>query len=125
MIYEIDYESGEAYYIQLRNQIILRIAASVLRNGDTLPSVRQMAELIGINMHTVNKAYAVLREEGFLSIDRRGSVVVINENHARALGMLREDLQIALARAKARGISQEEIHRTADEILNHYDGSLR
>ena len=120
MIFEIDSESGEAYYIQLRNQIILHIATSALRKGDTLPSVRQMADRIGINMHTVNKAYAVLREEGFLSIDRRGSVIVVNEDHARALRMLREDLEIALARAKARGISQTEIHRMADEILNHY-----
>lgn len=56
---EIDFNSEEAIYMQLRNQIILGIATSRLQDGDTLPSVRQMAECIGINMHTVNKAYAV------------------------------------------------------------------
>lgn len=68
---QIDFNSDEALYIQLRNQIILGIATSRLQEGDTLPSVRQMAETIGINMHTVNKAYSVLRQEGLLCIDRR------------------------------------------------------
>ena len=55
---QIDFNSDEAIYIQLRNQIILGIATSQLQEGDPLPSVRQMADCIGINMHTVNKAYS-------------------------------------------------------------------
>ena len=73
---EIDFNSEEAIYMQLRNQIIMGIATSRLQNGDTLPSVRQLAELIGINMHTVNKAYSVLRQEGIVSIDRRRGAVI-------------------------------------------------
>ena len=65
---QIDFNSDEAIYIQLRNQIILGIATSRIQEGDTLPSVRQLADNIGINMHTVNKAYSVLRQEGLLSI---------------------------------------------------------
>ena len=71
MIIEIDFNSDEALYMQLRNQIILGIATSQFREGDSLPSVRQLADNIGINMHTVNKAYTVLREEGFIKLDRR------------------------------------------------------
>lgn len=71
MLIKIDFQSDEALYIQLRNQIILGIATSTLHEGDVLPSVRQLAEDIGINMHTVNKAYSVLRQEGFVTIDRR------------------------------------------------------
>ena len=83
---EIDFNSEEAIYMQLRNQIILGIATSRLQDGDTLPSVRQMAECIGINMHTVNKAYAVLRKEGIVSIDRRkGAVICIDSNKLLAL----------------------------------------
>ena len=66
MIIEIDFNSDEAIYIQLRNQIIMGIATSTIHEGDSLPSVRQLADNIGINMHTVNKAYNVLRQEGFL-----------------------------------------------------------
>ena len=62
MIIEIDFNSDEALYLQLRNQIILGIATSRIREGDELPSVRQLAGDIGINMHTVNKAYSVLRQ---------------------------------------------------------------
>ena len=71
MVIEIDFQSGEALYTQLMNQIILGIATSRLQEGDPLPSVRQLADTIGINMHTVNKAYSLLRQEGFVSIDRR------------------------------------------------------
>lgn len=60
MIVEIDFNSEEALYIQLINQIIIGIATDQIREGDTLPSVRQLADNIGINMHTVNKAYSVL-----------------------------------------------------------------
>ena len=56
MILEIDFNSDEALYIQLRNQIIVGIATDRLREGDSLPSVRQLADNIGINMHTVNQA---------------------------------------------------------------------
>ena len=57
MILEVDFNSEEALYIQLRNQIIVGIATNRLKEGESLPSVRQLAESIGINMHTVNKAY--------------------------------------------------------------------
>ena len=68
MIVEIDFNSEEALYIQLINQIIIGIATDQIREGDTLPSVRQLADNIGINMHTVNKAYSVLKQEGFLRV---------------------------------------------------------
>ena len=61
MVIEIDFNSDEAIYMQITNQIIMGIATSRLHEGDTLPSVRQLASIAGINMHTVNKAYALLR----------------------------------------------------------------
>ena len=81
MVIEIDFQSDEALYTQLMNQIIMGIATSTIHEGDTLPSVRQLADNIGINMHTVNKAYNVLRQEGFLQLDRRrGAVICIDED---------------------------------------------
>ena len=55
MLIEIDFNSSEAIYVQLQNQIIMGIATDMIREGDTLPSVRQLADTVGINMHTVNK----------------------------------------------------------------------
>ena len=84
MIIKIDFESEEAIYIQLRNQIIMGIATDRIREGDSLPSVRQLAENIGINMHTVNKAYAVLKQEGYIKLDRRrGAVIALDIDKLR------------------------------------------
>ena len=94
MIIEIDFNSDEAIYVQLCNQIIMGIATDQLKDGETLPSVRQLADTIGINMHTVNKAYSVLKQEGFLTIDRRkGAVISIDADKMRALEEMKQELQ--------------------------------
>ena len=51
MVIDIDFNSDEAIYVQLMNQIIMGIATSRLQEGDPLPSVRQLADTIGINRH--------------------------------------------------------------------------
>ena len=79
MFIEMDFNSDEALYMQLRNQIIMGIARDMLKDGESLPSVRQMASHLGVNMHTVNKAYALLRQDGYVKLDRRnGAVVSVN-----------------------------------------------
>ena len=116
---EIDFNSEEAIYMQLRNQIILGIATSRLQDGDTLPSVRQMAECIGINMHTVN-----LRKEGIVSIDRRkGAVICIDSNKLLALEEMRQNLYIILAKGRCHNISRQEAHRLLDEIYDMWEQS--
>ena len=123
MIIQIDFNSDEAIYMQLRNQIILGIATSQLREGDILPSVRQLAEDIGINMHTVNKAYSVLRQEGLVKVDRRrGAVIAIDMNRLRDIEEMRQDLIVILAKASCKNISREEVHALIDEIYEGYGG---
>ncbi len=117
MLIEIDFNSNEALYLQLCDQIIMGIATSQYRQGDVLPSVRQLADSIGINMHTVNKAYTVLRQEGYVKVDRRrGAVIAVDADRAEALEQLRYSLQGILARSCCKNISREEIHRMVDEI---------
>ena len=121
MLIKIDFESDEAIYVQLRNQIILGIATSTIREGDTLPSVRQLADNIGINMHTVNKAYNVLRQEGFIQLDkRRGAVISIDVNKLQAMEELRSKMQILLAQTSCQGITREEVHEMIDVIYAEY-----
>ncbi len=122
MMIEIDFQSDEAIYMQLRNQIILGIATSMLREGDPLPSVRQLAEDIGINMHTVNKAYSVLRQEGFVTIDRRrGAVVSLDVDKQKALDEMKQSLNVVLAKASCRNITRQEVHSLVDEIFAEYE----
>lgn len=90
MIIELDFESDIPIYIQLKNEIIKLLVNKTLVNGDSLPSVRSFASQLGINLHTVNKTYALLKEEGYIKLDRRtGAVVSIdfssNENFKNTL----------------------------------------
>ena len=121
MVIEIDFNSDEAIYVQLMNQIILGIATSRLQEGDPLPSVRQLADPIGINMHTVNKAYSLLRQEGFVTIDRRrGAIIAVDENKIKAMEEMKENLIVALAKGCCRNVSREEVHGLIDEIYDEY-----
>ena len=121
MLIKIDYQSDEALYTQLMNQIIMGIATSRLQEGDPLPSVRQLADTVGINMHTVNKAYSLLRQEGFVSIDRRkGTVICLDVDKIRAMEELKQNLRVALARGCCRNVTKEEVHSLIDEILDEY-----
>lgn len=121
MFIEIDFNSEEAIYMQLRNQIILGIATSLIQEGDTLPSVRSLAETVGVNMHTVNKAYSVLKQDGFITINRKkGAVIVIDADRQRAIDELREDLGIILAKACCKNIGREQVHGIIDEIYDRY-----
>lgn len=121
MVVEIDFNSNEAIYVQLMNQIIMGIATSRLREGDQLPSVRQLADTIGINMHTVNKAYSLLRQEGFVTIDRRkGAIIAVDINKIKAVEEMKENLIVALARGCCRNVSRREVHELIDEIYDEY-----
>ena len=125
MYIEIDFNSDEALYLQLRNQIIIGIATSQFQEGDTLPSVRQLADTIGINMHTVNKAYSVLKQEGFVKVDRRtGAVIAIDIDKMQAIEDLKRDMQVLLAKSSCKQISREEVHALIDEIYEGYETIL-
>ena len=122
MLIEIDFNSSEAIYVQLQNQIIMGIATDMIREGDTLPSVRQLADTVGINMHTVNKAYALLRQEGFVTIDRRkGAVISIDADKVRALEEMKQNLTVAMAWGCCKNVTREEVHQLVDEIFDEYD----
>ena len=121
MVIEIDFQSDEALYTQLMNQIIMGIATSTIHEGDTLPSVRQLADNIGINMHTVNKAYSLLRQEGFVTIDRRrGAIIALDVDKIKALEEMKQNLMVALARGCCKNITRAEVHNLIDEIFDEY-----
>lgn len=121
MIIEIDFNSEEAIYMQLRNQIVLGIATAQLCEGDSLPSVRSLAEEIGINMHTVNKAYTVLKQEGLIRLDRRrGAVIAIDMDKLQALEDMKEQMRVVLAKGRCKNILKEEVYALVDEIFAEY-----
>lgn len=121
MIFTIDFNSSEALYIQLYNQIIMSIARDTIKEGDSLPSVRQLAEEIGINMHTVNKTYTILRQNGYIKLDRRhGAVIALDVDKLMAVKEMSSELRVIIAKAMCKNISADEIHAMVDDIINEY-----
>lgn len=121
MIIRIDFDSNEAYYIQVYNQIICGIANDKIKEGDNLPSVRQMADDIGINMHTVNKAYTILKQDGYVKVDRRkGTVIAISVDKYEVLEELFDEMRIMLAKAACKGVSVNDVHHLVDQIYGEF-----
>lgn len=122
MLIEIDFNSPEAIYIQLRNQIVMEIAQDRLKDGDSLPSVRNMAGILGVNMHTVNKAYAILREEGYLKLDRRkGAIVSVEKNKKQdELDKINRYMQMIVAQAICKEITKEEMKQIVGEMYDTF-----
>ena len=84
--------------------------------------MRALAEEIGINMHTVNKAYSVLKQEGFVKVDRRkGAVISVDIDKLQAMEELKKDLQVVLAKSRCKKISKQEVHALIDEIYQNYE----
>lgn len=120
MILRIDFDSEVPIYIQVKNQVIEGIARGHIEIGEELPSVRALAEDIGVNMHTVNKAYGMLKEEGYIKIDRRkGAIVSLNldQSMERFKDELNDNLYYYMAQCFNRGIGKEEIKTYIDKVF--------
>ena len=90
MIVRIDQSLGVPIYQQVRDHVVAAIAAGELVEGDALPSVRALAVDLGINLHTVNKAYALLRDDGYLVVRGRAGAFVAQPMRTRDEGLAAE-----------------------------------
>lgn len=106
-------------YQQIRNQIVIGISDGRLQPGERLPTVRALAEEIGINSMTVNKAYQLLKQEGYILTDKRnGARVRETFEGGRSLsGESRELLQRIISEAKIGGMSKEEFIRECEKYF--------
>ena len=116
MIIAINEYSDVPIYIQIRNQIVLGISDGRLAPGEQLPTVRGLAEEMGVNSMTVNKAYQLLKQEGYIYTDRRnGAKVRERLEFTKELSMeSKELLQQVISEAKIRGISMSEFHNICE-----------
>ena len=120
MYLQLDFESEVPIYEQLKNEIMIGIAKKQLQPGDRLPSVRSLASDIGINLHTVNKAYQQLKQEGFLLIHRQRGVVVnpdppkLDRQYEEKLT---ETLRPLIAEAICRGMDKQAYLKLCNHIF--------
>jgi DNA-binding transcriptional regulator YhcF (GntR family) len=109
LIMTLDLTSDIPIYTQIKNAVVAKIASRELPEGQALPSVRQLAGDIGVNMQTVNKAYNMLRYDGYINIHRRkGAVIAGNitedENWRRKM---ERDIGIITQEAVSRNMSRQ------------------
>ena len=124
MVLNLDFNSDKSIYVQIKEEIPKAIASGELKINESLPSVRSMAENIGVNLHTVNKSYNELKEEGFLNIDRRKGAIVAQlpmkiDNTTRQKNKL--DLELLVAKSYLSGISKEEFLSLSSSLFDKYE----
>ena len=126
MLIRIDFESDTPIYAQLRDQVVIGIADGSLEKGEALPSVRRMAADIGVHAHTVNKSYAMLRDEGYITMDRRSGCHVRTEPQLPDEGFqaaLERKLVPLAAEAACHSLSAEGFGAMCAQILARLEGS--
>lgn len=116
MLLQLDFSTSVPIYMQIRNQIIMGIADGRLIPGEKLPTIRSLADESGINMMTVNKAYQLLKQEGYIAADRRSGAVVLGGNNASSGGIRhtlsdksQAELKLLVSEAKLKGMSKEAL----------------
>ncbi len=123
LILKIDFDSDIPIYVQIKNQVVEGIARGELEEGEELPSVRGLADDIGVNMHTVNKAYSLLKDDGYIKIDRRKGAFIslsLKSSNEGFRENLNYELEYYMAECFNRGISKEDIKSYIDTIFSGF-----
>lgn len=120
MIIELDMNSSTPIYVQLRNQIVMGIGRGELKLGESLPTVRQLAQDIGVNTMTVNKAYQILKTEGYIKTDRRHGAIVSDNIDMDIVfrEKLENELELLLAEAAINGMDKRDFLSMCNEIYS-------
>lgn len=126
MLLTIDLASDVPIYMQIRNAIVTGIASGALQDNDPLPSVRSLGAELGVNLHTVNKAYRLLQNEGFIEILRNHGTIVhagdAARNAALFLKQAGSSLHAFISEAITRGVDRAVIHRMIDTVYDEIGG---
>ena len=123
MLIRIDFENDIPIYAQLRDQVVMGIASGELKPDEALPSVRRMSADIGIHAHTVNKSYAILRDEGYIIIDRRSGCRVASVLPTSDVGFseaIKAKLSPIAAEAACHGMKAKEFGLMCEELLGGF-----
>jgi GntR family transcriptional regulator len=126
MILNVDLSSDVPIYQQLRDQVVEAIADGVLVEGSSLPATRTLAADFGINFHTVNKAYDLLRQQGLIRLNRNiGAVVTRTVAEPPFPSEWTAKARTLLAEAVARGIPADEVLQTCRSLLGSFGAQQR
>ena len=108
MLLKLNFESQVPIYRQIRDQIVVGIARGELKTGEKLPTIRTLAEEAGINMMTVSKAYQTLKQEGYITTDRRSGAVVAGRQTSGLSAQAERSLHLIASEARLGGLTRGE-----------------
>ena len=110
MFLTVDADDKRPIYQQIVDGVKALIANGALREGTPLPTVRQVAEDLKVNLNTIAVAYRQLQDEGFLSV-RHGSGTVVSIRQGRSVDAedLRKALRPALTELILAGLTDKDI----------------
>lgn len=115
MLVRVDTTASEPLYAQIASQVRAAIAKGRLADGEQLPPARDLADALGVNMHTVLRAYGDLRDEGLVEMRRRRGVRVRSGVDGRA--RLLELVGDVAGEAVRQGVSKTELRRMIEEAM--------
>ena len=119
MLLSLDFTSDIPIYQQIRNQIIIAISDGRLLPGDQLPTIRNLADQSGINMMTVSKAYQLLKQEGYITADRRNGAKVSPRNSSNVIpSALHNELKLLISQFRLQGIQEKHFLSLCKELYN-------
>ncbi len=117
MFIKIELNSDTPIYMQIYDEIVKAIASGDLKEGTVLPSARKLAANLGINFHTVNKAYNLLREHRFLLLNRKKEFVVQRSRDEKFMEKLKDQELKLFEEAIAKGFTEKEILNMLQNVL--------
>ena len=115
---KLDMASKVPIYMQIRNQIVLGIASGELAPGEKLPTIRALAEQSGVNMMTVNKAYGLLKQEGYITTDRRSGAVVTGKHLTGLSEQAERRLHLIASEARLGGMSKTDFLELCGQLYD-------
>ncbi len=119
--FQIDRASPLPVYVQLAEQIRLRIRRGALGPGDPMPTVRELAVALGVNANTVTRVYRDLQQEGLLRLERGlGTSVAPQQQREPTLGD--RDYQRIVKRTRELVVLCRESGLTARELAQLVEG---
>jgi GntR family transcriptional regulator len=121
LIYELNPTSGVPIYRQIVDQVLAMVVGGLLRPGDLLPSVRQVARDAAVNPMTVSKAYSRLETEGVVRRVRGQGMEVLPPSQNGTLDERKEQfratIEPAIHRARQLGLNQKQIREVISSLL--------
>ena len=120
MIIQLNTTSSTPIYVQLRNQIVMGIGRGDLKIGEGLPTVRQMAQDIGVNTLTVQKSYEILKNEGYIEIDRRHGAKVSPKADAgkQFTEKVESQLTLLIAESSLKGMTRDDFMSICSNVYS-------